>query len=95
MATHITQIDDQPNSRTTLRVDGEMRSEDAELLEKIASQILSESATIVVIDLAELDLMDSDAAMVLKRMQQQEGILLDGIEMFVQSAVNETERIRR
>ncbi len=94
MATHITQIDDPSNNRSILRVDGEMMREDAELLEKIASQIGAESETIVVIDLAELDLMDSDAAVVLKRMQEQERIFLEGIEMFVQAAVNETERIR-
>jgi anti-anti-sigma factor len=91
MPTQINQIDDPENSRTVLRVDGEMNLEDARLLEKIASDIRSESQLPVIIDLAELDLMDSDAASVLKRMQT-EGFKIEGVEIFLQTAINETER---
>lgn len=90
MPTHITQIDDTENRRTTLRVDGEMTLDDAELLERIASGMDPDYS--VVIDLAELDLLDSDAASVLKRMQSEKGIQIEGVEIFLQAAVTEHER---
>ncbi len=94
MATHITQIDDVQNQRTVLRIDGEMHRDDAEVLEKIAGQIRSDSNTTIVIDLAELDLMDSDAAPILRRLRDRDGFHLEGIEAFVQTAVNESERVK-
>jgi anti-anti-sigma regulatory factor len=90
MPTHITQIDDAESRRTILRVDGEMTLDDAELLERIVSGMDTEYS--VVIDLAELDLLDSDAASVLKRMQSEKGIQIEGVEIFLQAAVNEHER---
>jgi anti-anti-sigma factor len=91
MPTHITQIDDVQNKRTILRVEGEMTLEDARLLEKIAAQLWESSESPVVIDLAELDFMDSDAAPVLKAMKSR-GFVLEGIEIFLQAVVNESER---
>jgi anti-anti-sigma factor len=93
MPTHITQIDDTENHRTVLRVDGEMTLEDARLLEKIATQLCDSSESQVIIDLAELDFMDSDAAPTLKSMKAR-GFVLEGIEIFLQTVVNESERKR-
>jgi anti-anti-sigma regulatory factor len=45
----------------------------------------------VIIDLAELDFMDSEAASVLKAMKSR-GFVLEGIEIFLQTVVNESER---
>jgi anti-anti-sigma regulatory factor len=95
MATHITQIDDIANNRTVLRIDGEMRLDDALLLEKITAEIARNSDAELVIDLAELDLLDSDAAPVLKRLQDRNACRIEGVELFVQAAVNESERVRR
>ena len=91
MPTQITQIDDNENRRTVLRIEGEMTIEDARLLEKIAAQLRDSSEFPVVIDLAELDFMDSEAASVLKSMQL-DGYRLDGVEIFLQTVVNESER---
>ena len=92
MATHITQIDDPENGTTILRVAGDMMLEDALLLERIASGMHSELETAITLDLAELDFLDSEAAAVLKRLEDERGFRLDGMEIFLQTAVNDVEK---
>ncbi len=92
MATHITQIDDSEHRTTILRVEGEMMLDDALLLERIASDIQTELDTSVTIDLAELDFLDSDSAAVLRRIDSRVGFRIQGIETFLQTAVNTAER---
>ncbi len=93
MATHITQIDDSEHRTTILRVEGEMLLDDALLLERIASDIQTELDTSVTIDLAELDFLDSDSAVVLRRIDNRLGFRIEGIESFVQTAVNSAEKM--
>ena len=92
MATHITQIDDPETGTTILRVAGEMLRDDALLLERIASGVHSELETAITLDLADLDFLDSEAAAVLKRMEDERGFKLDGMETFLQTAVNDVEK---
>jgi anti-anti-sigma regulatory factor len=92
MATHITQIDDNEHRTTILRVEGEMMLDDALLLERIASDIQTELDTSVTIDLADLDFLDSESAGVLRRLDNQLGVQIQGIETFLQTAVNTAER---
>lgn len=92
MATHITQIDDNEHGTTILRVEGEMLLDDALLLERIASDIQTELDTSVTIDLADLDFLDSDSAVVLRRIDGRTGVRIQGIETFLQTAVNSAER---
>jgi anti-anti-sigma regulatory factor len=92
MATKITQIDLPERRRTVLRLEGEMFREDAELLEKIAGCISPDGGTTIVIDLADLSLLDSEAASVLKRLEDVNGYELEGGEIFLQTAVEMAER---
>jgi anti-anti-sigma factor len=92
VATQITQIDLPDRHRTVLRVEGEMLFDDAVLLEKVATCISKENDNKIVIDLADLDFLDSDAASVLKRLEDQHGCEIEGVEIFLQSAVNMAER---
>ena len=92
MATRIQQIDDVESHATRLRVEGEMFHEDAVLLERIAVEIRSETGNAVTIDLADLDFLDSDAAPILKRLIDLDGFAIDGIEIFLQTVVNDVER---
>ena len=92
MATQITQIDLPERRRTILRVEGEMFREDALLIEKIAGCI-SPGGTKIVIDLADLDFLDSEAASVLKRLEDINGYEIEGVEIFLQSAVDMAERL--
>lgn len=92
MATHITQIDDPESGTTILRVEGEMMLSDALLLERIAAGVHSELETAITLDLADLDFLDSEAAAVLKRLEDERGFKLDGMETFLQTAVNDVEK---
>ena len=67
--------------------------EDAELLEKIAGCINPDDSTTIVIDLADLSLLDSEAASVLRRLEDVNGYALEGGEIFLQKAVAMAERL--
>jgi len=94
MPTNIQQIDDHESGRTILKVEGEMLLDDAILLEKIALGLESELGTPVLIDLADLDFFDSEAASILKRLADRGGIEIAGMEIFLQTMVNDVERQR-
>ena len=92
MATQITQIDQPERNRIILRVEGDMLSEDARLIEKIADCMAIETGQSISIDLADLSFMDGDAASVLRKMTERNGVEIEGVELFLQSAVDMAER---
>jgi anti-anti-sigma regulatory factor len=92
MPTQITQIDDTEKQKTILRVEGELMLEDARLLERIGLEIMRETGHDILIDLADLDFLDSEAAPVLKRLSEIKGFAIGGIEIFLQSVVYKAER---
>ena len=92
MATQITQIDLADERRTVLRVEGEMFLGDAILVEKIATAINEKNKNQIRIDLADLDLIDSEAASILKGLSDRDGFEIVGAEIFLQSAVDMAER---
>lgn len=92
MATQINQIDDLERRASTLRVEGELLGDDAALLERIALGIRETTGNSIVIDVADLDFMDSEAAPVLRRLGQIEGFSIQGMEIFLQNVINEVER---
>jgi anti-anti-sigma regulatory factor len=94
MPTTIKQIDDNENGKTVLKVEGEMLLDDALLLERIALGLESELGTRVLIDIADLDLFDSEAASILKRLDDRYGVEIAGMEIFLQTMVNDAERQR-
>lgn len=93
MPTQITQIDDNANGQTTLRVQGEMLLDDALVLERIGVAIRSETGNRVLIDLADLDFLDSESAPHLRRLHETDGFEIKGIEIFLQTIVNRVERV--
>jgi len=88
MATQITQSDS--NGRAYYRVEGEMLRDDALLLERIVGS--DTSGKTIVLDLADLDFLDSEAAQILRRLETENGVLLEGTEVFLQSAIDLAER---
>lgn len=88
MPTQITQSD--TNGNVVFRVEGEMLLEDALLLERLIDTEVSIKP--IVIDLADLDFLDSDAAEVLRRIQTENDVTLEGTEIFLQSAIDLAER---
>lgn len=91
MPTHITQIEDEQGT-TVLRVEGSMRLEDAMFLEKIALEIRSQTGGKVTLDLSDLNFLDSDSAPILKRLERERDFKIEGLMIFLQKIVNETER---
>lgn len=91
MPTSITQLEDLERNLVVLRVEGEMNREDAELLEKISLQIRDETRKMVSLDFSDLNLMDSEAAPLIRKMEEEDGFQIEGIPYFVQNMVSETE----
>jgi anti-anti-sigma regulatory factor len=91
MPTRITQFDDEANARTILRVDGEMFIDDAKLVGRLADEIIGDKPVAVIVDLADLDLLDSDAASELLRLRASGSIEVTGIDEFVQTAIDRAE----
>ena len=91
MATQITQTTNSEGS-TVLRVEGDMLLDDAILLERLVQGGDHGVSGSILIDLADLDFIDSDAASVLKRLRDEHGVQIEGIEIFLQSAINSVER---
>lgn len=90
MPTQITQ--QESDGRVVLRVEGELLLDDAILLESITTEIQEETGKVVMIDLADLAFLDSESAAVLKRLAGDPAIELQGLEIFLQSAVDQAER---
>ena len=91
MPTTITEVIDEERGKRILRVEGEMLEADAILLEKIALEMREETGQNITLDLADLDFLDSESAPILQRMQREHGFEIEGIEIFVQTAVNQAE----
>lgn len=91
MPTTLTQIEDHERGKTILRVEGSMTHDDALLLEKIALDLRSQINRNLTIDLADLFFLDSDSAPILKRIEREHGFEIEGIEVFLQNVVSDTE----
>ena len=90
----MTEIVDIERGKTILRVAGSMMLDDALLLEKIALSMRAESGENLTLDFADLDFLDSESAPIIKRLEREHGFEIEGIEIFLQSIVNETEKRR-
>jgi anti-anti-sigma regulatory factor len=92
MPTNITQVEDPERNKTILHVEGEMFLDDALLLEKIALGMREEIGKNLTLDLADLDLLDSESAPVLRRMEHEHKFEIEGLQIFLQKVVEETEK---
>jgi hypothetical protein len=88
----MTEIEDFERGKTILRVEGEMTLDDALLLEKIAILMRAESGKNLTLDFADLDFLDSESAPIIRRLEREHGFEIEGIEFFLQTVVNETEK---
>ena len=92
MATNITQLEDVERNKTVLRVEGELMHDDAVLLEKIALDLRSQNDKNLTLDLADLNFMDSEAAPIVKRLKEEHGFEIEGLQIFLQKIVGETDK---
>ena len=95
MPTQITQIDDADGAHTTLRVAGSLTLADAELIARICAGLREQRAAEITLDLSDLSFLDSESASVLARLKRQHGVTLDGVHLFVQQVIDQTEQGRR
>jgi len=89
MTTRITQIDDQASERTTLRVEGSLYKEDAEVLASTYTDLAGQAGKIA-IDLSNINFIDSESASILLRLQEL-GVELVGLHFFVQRILQTAE----
>ena len=92
MPTQITQIDAEDGARTTLRVAGSLTLADAKLIACICAALREQRAVKITLDLADLDFLDSESAAVLARLKEQHDVALDGVHLFVQQVIDQTEQ---
>ena len=92
MPTNITQSINETDGTLVLRVEGDMMLDDALLLEKLALEMRSHYGRALTVDLADLDFLDSESAPILRRLQSDHGFSIEGIEIFLQSAIDSAER---
>lgn len=92
MPTNLTQIDDPERGKMVLRVEGSMTREDALVLEKVALDMRERLGKNLTIDLADLTFLDSESAPIIKRIERHHGFELEGLEIFLQKAIDDSER---
>lgn len=92
MPTNLTQVEDIELGKTILRVEGSLNFEDAILLEKIALEMRNEDGKNLILDLADVHFLDSESAPILRRLENKHGFEIVGIEIFLQTIVNEAEK---
>ena len=90
MPTQITQVRDE--GATRLKVEGELLRDDASLIKSLVVDLLETPNENIVIDLADLDYLDSEGGHILSNLASLNRVSLEGIEIFLQTAVNEVER---
>ncbi len=92
MPTIITQVEDNERNKVVLQVKGELLLEDAVLLEKIALGLREDTKINLSIDFSDLDLLDSESASVIKRLEEEHGFEIEGLQFFLQKIVDEAEK---
>lgn len=91
MPTTITQVEDPARAKTILHVAGSMMVDDAVFLEKVALEMRGKIGKNLTIDLADLHFLDSDGAHVIRRMENEHNFEIEGLMIFLQKIVEETE----
>lgn len=92
MPTTITEIIDEERGKHILRVEGELTLEDAILLQRIALDMRESIGENITLDLADLDFMDSESAPILQKMQHEHGFEIEGMEIFLQTVIDQAEK---
>lgn len=92
MPTEITEYRDERLNSTTLKVKGELMLHDAELIRSLVVRLLETPDASAVVDLADLAFLDSEGAHILSNLAGLNRVRLVGLEIFLQTAVNDVER---
>jgi ABC-type transporter Mla MlaB component len=81
-----------------LRVEGTLHRRDAELLERVCGDLVSQTRKRITLDLSNLSFLDSDSAAVLCLLKRELGVSLEGLHLFIEKVVElaeECEKVER
>jgi len=82
---------------TRLKVEGTLHPKDAELLESICRDVSLQTGRPITLDLSDLCFLDSESAAILCRMKREQGVSLEGLNLFIKKVVelaDEAEKAR-
>ena len=82
---------------TLLKVEGTLHPKDAELLESICRDVSLQTGRPITLDLSDLCFLDSESAAILCRMKREQGVSLEGLNLFIKKVVelaDEAEKAR-
>ncbi len=92
MPTRITQFEDHQKKRVTLRIEGSVSLIDAELIERLCTELHAHFGYAVTLDLADLSFLDSDSAHILCRLRADHGVSIEGLHLFIQRVIEMAEQ---
>ena len=79
------------NQPTTMKVEGALHLQDAELLERICQEVSEQTGQTVVIELSNICFIDSASAAVLCRMKSEQGVTFKGLNLFIKKVLELTD----
>jgi anti-anti-sigma factor len=93
MTTRITQLEGRvAGGKALLRVEGTLGLADAELLERVCSDLKSQTGAHVTVDLTDISFLDSEGASVLARIRREQEVNFEGVHFFLQQVIDIAER---
>ena len=93
MTTRITQLEGRvAGGRALLRVEGTLALADAELLERVCTDLKAQTGASVTVDLTDISFLDSENASVLARLRREQEVDLQGVHFFIQQVIEIAER---
>ena len=95
MPTRITEVETPGAGRMTLRVEGTLGVEDAELICRICRDLERERGRGITLDLADLSFLDSDSAHILCQLRAEHGVSIEGLHLFIQRVIEMAEQDER
>jgi len=75
----------------TMKVEGALHLQDAELLERICREVAQQSGQALVIELSDICFIDSVSAAVLCRMKSEQGVTFKGLNLFIKKVLELTD----
>lgn len=93
MTVRITQIDNEKQRRTILRVEGKLHQSDAEIVEQVFEDYRKRSGWKIEIDLTAISFLNSDGAAFLKRIEKR-GAILTGLDFFIRQVIETHEQTK-
>jgi anti-anti-sigma regulatory factor len=72
---------------TTMKVEGSLHLQDAELLERTCREVSEQTGQTVVVELNDICFIDSASAAVLCRMKSEQGVKFQGLKLFIKKVL--------